>query len=42
MLPVFSVSLCVPEPGLRLRLFALPFEVLMSTGGPACCALQLP
>ena len=25
----------------RARPFALPFEVLMSTAGPACCALQL-
>ena len=29
-LPVSSVSLRVPAPGLRLRLSALPFEVLMS------------
>ena len=41
LLPVFLVSLRVLAPELR-RLFALCLDVLMSTSGLACCALQLP
>ena len=36
-----AASFRVPEPEPRRRPFALPFEVLMSTAGLACCALQL-
>ena len=31
----------VPEPGPRQLLFALPFEVLLSTGSPACTQAPL-
>ena len=39
--PLFSASSRVPGREPRRRPFALPFEALMSTDGPACRALQL-
>ena len=39
--PLFCASVGVPESEPPRRPFALPFEVLMSTDGLACCALQL-